>query len=102
MSRHISIGFDQIKWDGVMFGFAAKFKEKFTKFLIETDLDRLPSLCAAPSGVVSVDIVPHLFAISLGRLPVDTLFRGVEDLVSKGLGGGRLETDEMILDGNVI
>ena len=102
MSRHISIGFNQVKWNGVVFVFAAKFKEKFAKFLIEADLDRLSSLCAAPGGVVSVDIVPHLFAISLGRLPVDALFRGVEDLVSKRLGSGRLETDEMILDGNII
>src|SRR5580704_7850339 len=102
MSRHISIGFDQIKWDGVVFVFAAKFKEKFAKFLIEADLDGLPAGCAAPGGVIPVDIVPHLFAIGLGRLPVNTCFGGIEDLVAKGLGGGGLEADDVILDGGVI
>jgi len=102
MSRHISIGFDQIKWDGVMFGFAAKFKEKFAKFLIEADLDGLPALCAAPGGVVPVDIVPHFFAVVLGRLPVYSFFGGVEDLVPKGLSGCGLEADEVVLDGDII
>src|SRR5579863_843631 len=102
MSRHISIGFDQVKWDGVMFVVAAKFKEKFAKFLIEADLDGLPALCAAPGGVVPVDIVPHFFAVGLGRLPVYAFFGGVEYLVAKGLGGCSFEPDEMILVGCIV
>src|SRR5580658_1838105 len=99
MSRHISIGFDQVKWDGVVFVFAAKFKEKFAKFLVQADLDLGGAAGGAPGGVVSVDIMPHFFAVGLGRFPVNAFFGGVEDRVAEGLGGGGFEADDVILDG---
>src|ERR1700683_3701316 len=105
MSRHISILFNQVKRNGVVFVFAAKFKEKFAKFLVEADFDRVGASGGAgiaPAGMMAKDIVAHLFAVGFGGLPVDAFFRGVEDLIAKGLGGGGFEPDAVVLDGDVV
>src|SRR5580698_644567 len=102
MSRHISIFFDQVKWDGFEFVFAAKFKEKFAKFLVQPDLDGVRAPGAAPVGVMAADVVSHLFAIVLRGLPVHALLCGVEDPIPKGLGGGGLEAYEVVLDGDIV
>src|ERR1700683_1325548 len=105
MSRHISILFNQVKRNGVVFVFAAKFKEKFAKFLVEADFDRVGAFGGAgvaPSGGVAKDIVAHLFAVGFGGLPVDAPLGGVEDLVGKGLGGGGFEPDDVVLGGDVV
>src|ERR1700744_6112932 len=102
MSRHISIGFDQVKWNSVVFVFVAKFKEKFAKFLIEADLDRFLALYAAPPGVIPVDIVPHFFAIGFRWLPINTFFCRIKDFVAKGLGGGGFQSNQVILDRDIV
>src|SRR6185312_17470668 len=102
MSRHISIFFDQVKWNRFVLVFAAKFKEKFAKFFIEADLDLISAPAAPPGRMVQADIGPDLFPVSLRRVPIDAFFCGIVDLVAKRLCRGCLETDKMVLDAGVV